>query len=223
MRWSSWLLIATVASACSRRRKPEIKPQPVHVELHCGDEVRQLEVVDDISLDDALCDEPWEGWQLDGGRTIELVRRVESRSLHLRRRAGAAVVEVTLDGKVTASYPGVTTVTWRGKPPQRREDLVLLRHGDVSERLTIAEIRQRDDEHGSGGASRDASLCKLLGAAPESATIRVFGDDVPAGLTFTRVECERDGLILRQSGRGGIRLRTGANATLIRTVQRVEI
>lgn len=199
-RLLSVAIAAIAVLGCGRERAAHV--DKVEVELECDDETRTVEA-GDLALDDALCGQVWTAWQIVTARTVELVHAEAGRTLWLRRRGAQAVVEVRAGDRIAASFPGVTRIRFHEAAPARIVERITLTRGTSTEHVTMSELAKRYP----GSRRRSVPLCQLLDPADAAHTLTVVGQDGSASPPITRSSCERDGLLLHASNRGGIQLR----------------
>ncbi len=194
--------VAVVGIGCGRERAAHVDDAKVEIELECADESRSI-AAGDLALDDALCGEAWTAWQIETARTVELVHAEAGRTLWLRRRGAQAVVEVRAGDRVASSFPGVTRIRFHEAAPARAVERITLTRGTTTEQVTMSELAKRYP----GSRRRSFPLCQLLERADAAQTLTVVGQDGSVSPPITHPSCERDGLLLHSSNRGGIQLR----------------
>ncbi|MCX5747264.1 MAG: hypothetical protein NT062_32750 [Proteobacteria bacterium] len=207
------LLALAITAAC--HRDPAPPPAPVAgvvVQLDCGDRAQPLTVTGELALDDARCGEPWEAWQLQTPRGIELVRRLPDRTAWVRARDGHAIVELRTGATVGTTFVDVTRIdaahTGADEPPSTRE--ITIARGTRIEHQSAAGLQAT-----YGG--RSIRVCTWPTRA--GATLEVFGtrEASPPGeevLLADRTSCTNDGVIIRTNRRGEIQLRDATGKVL---------
>ncbi len=234
-----------LAAACDRKAAaPPIEAPPGVTKIDCGDEVISVAVADELALDDAVCGGPWHAWQIETRRTIELVRRVPGRTVWLRRRGREVVVELRVGERVTSTFASPARILWVKPAGQEVADVITLTRGAASEQVTLERLLARypggqggdsgggsaGGRTGTGGGSgndrrrgREISLCVLLEGADPTATVEVRGAPPEPPQAFTRAACERDGLLLHASRRGGIQLRDRTKRRYVAAVKQITV
>ena len=220
----SWNLLVgalVIATACDRTPPAPAPVPPIAVAIDCGDDPVHVQVAGEAALDDAVCGAPWYAWQIETPRTVEFVRRIRGRTVWLRRRGAAVVVEVREGTRVTATHAGAAHVQWLASPqPPPPPDLLTLTRGESHELVTLAQLRDRYPKEPGSGRGKEVSLCALLEGAASTVEVR---EARAAPRTFTRATCEAQGLRLHASNRGGIQLRDRTKQRLMSQVLQIAV
>jgi len=187
---------------CGRDHATSTEPAAPTIELACDDDVRSIEV-GELALDDVLCGEPWIAWEIATRGKVELVHAQPARTLRLRRRGSEAVVEVLAGDRVMSTFAGVTRIAFHEPSSPTNVPSITVTKGTSVERLSMSQLAKRYP----GSRTKAVPLCQLLEPNDDRKALVVVGQNGASTEPIGRAECERDGLVLHTSNRGGIQLR----------------
>jgi len=187
---------------CGRDHATTAESAAPAIELACDDDVRSIEV-GEMSLDDELCGEPWTAWEIAARGRVDLVHAQPGRTLRLRRRGSQAVVEVLAGDRVVSTLAGVTRIGFYEPSPPTTVPSITVTKGTSVEQLSMSQLAHRYP----GSRTKSVPLCQLLDPADDRQTLVVVAENGASSEPIARAECERDGLVLHTSNRGGIQLR----------------